>query len=236
MKLILGLGNPGPQYAGTRHNAGFMALDRLALRAGTAGWRQKFGGECVEIAPRGQTGDCKALLLKPMRFMNCSGQSVAEALAFYKIEPSELLVLVDDYALPIGALRLRASGGHGGHNGLRDIDRALGHQNYARLRVGIDPPPPTYADPADWVLGKFDFAELAAIAPGLDRAGDCIKLFVTDGLDKAMNTFNAAVKDAATSRAPKPRGQAPEPRPQSPTTKAQGLGQNPGPDRASGQA
>jgi PTH1 family peptidyl-tRNA hydrolase len=198
MKLIVGLGNPGPRYAGTRHNAGFMALDRLARGPAKGGpdftltpWRQKFGAEVAELAIRSPGDGQRALLVKPMRFMNCSGQSVQEAVGFYKIEPDDLLVVVDDYALPLGALRLRASGGHGGHNGLRDIDRALGHQNYARLRVGIEPPPPTYSDPADWVLGSFDARELEALAPGLDRASACVLTFVSHGLTKAMNAFNA---------------------------------------------
>jgi PTH1 family peptidyl-tRNA hydrolase len=216
LHLIVGLGNPGPQYAATRHNAGFMAVDRLASATNLTstsitfgGWRQKFGAECAEIhlGPHGQ----RALLLKPMRFMNCSGQSVAEAIGFYKIDKPNILVLVDDYALPLGAIRLRERGGHGGHNGLRDIDRALGTQEYARLRLGIDPPPPAYSDPADWVLGTFTPDQRIALAPGLTRAAEAAVTFVTSGLTRAMNTFNAPDKPA------KPKPTAP-PRPTAPPT------------------
>jgi PTH1 family peptidyl-tRNA hydrolase len=188
MHLIVGLGNPGPSYERTRHNAGFLGADRV-LRAFAPGAsaRQRFGAECAECTVLGE----RALVLKPMRFMNCSGQSVAEAMAFYKIGRERLLVLVDDYALALGAIRLRAGGGSGGHNGLRDIERALGTPDYPRLRIGIDPPPPTYADPADWVLGRFDDAQLKALDPALDRVKDACAAFVKHGLAKAMNTFNA---------------------------------------------
>lgn len=195
MHLLIGLGNPGPQYAGTRHNAGFLAVDRFARKhAGPLAsglWRQKFGGEACEITVGTGLDTHRAMLLKPMRFMNCSGQSVAEAMGFYKIDRANVLVLVDDYALPLGAIRIRESGGHGGHNGLRDIDRALGDQNYPRLRIGIDPPPSTYNDPAEWVLGRFTEADLAALSPGLDRAADACTTFVTHGLTRAMNAHNA---------------------------------------------
>lgn len=193
MHLLIGLGNPGPQYANTRHNAGFLAIDRFAKKHAGAlpQWRNKFGGETCELNIGPALSTSRVLLLKPMRFMNCSGNSVAEALAFYKIDRAHMLVLVDDYALPLGTIRIRESGGHGGHNGLRDIDRALGDQNYPRLRIGIDPPPPTYNDPAQWVLGTFTEGDLTNLSPGLDRTTDAATTFITHGLTKAMNTYNA---------------------------------------------
>jgi peptidyl-tRNA hydrolase, PTH1 family len=188
MKLIVGLGNPGREYDKTRHNAGFMAIDRLAQRATSfPSWRQRFGGEICEAT----FGSTRALLLKPMRFMNCSGTSVQESLSFYKINLADMLVLVDDYALPCGQIRIRASGGHGGHNGLRDIDRALATQEYARLRIGIDPKPQGFDDLADWVLGVFTPEQLTALAPALVKAAEACEVFAKDGLVKAMNTFNA---------------------------------------------
>jgi len=194
MKLIVGLGNPGTEYERTRHNAGFLAADRLARRHASrqvSGVRQRFGGQTVEWS----LGQEKVLVLKPMRFMNCSGGAVAEAVRFYKLSPQQdLLVLVDDYALPLGAIRLRAEGSAGGHNGLSDIERALGTTEYPRLRIGIDAPPPGYDDPADWVLGRFTEAELKAVDPVLDRVADACDCFVSRGLTPAMNQFNARPK------------------------------------------
>ena len=193
MKLIVGLGNPGPQYERTRHNAGFLALDRVIARhaRGAAGLpRQRFSGEAAEVS----IGNERALLLKPMRFMNCSGSSVGEAANFFKLDPAaDILVLVDDYALPLGHLRIRAEGSPGGHNGLTDIQRALGTPVYPRLRIGIDPPPAEYDDPANWVLGRFTDEQLKALGPGLDQAADAVDVFVTQGLTKAMNAFNKKV-------------------------------------------
>lgn len=199
MKLIVGLGNPGPTYAGTRHNAGFMVLDALLARHPAAALRQRFGGELAEVTLGGQ----KALLLRPTKFMNLSGGPVAEAAGFYKIAAgADLLVLVDDYALPAGQIRLRERGGHGGHNGLRDIERALGSEAYPRLRIGIDPKPPEYDDLADWVLGKFTGEQLARLGPAIQRAAEAAECFVRDGLTTAMNRFNTKVAPGAGTAAP----------------------------------
>ncbi|MBA4039212.1 MAG: aminoacyl-tRNA hydrolase [Planctomyces sp.] len=217
MKLIVGLGNPGSEYATTRHNAGFMALDAAARRLMPGELpRGRFGGEAregqVAGAAGGGTGGVggvggggaeKALLLKPLGFMNRSGGPVAEAVAFYKIDPSaDLLVLVDDYALPFGTLRVRPEGSHGGHNGLRDIQRALGTEAYPRLRIGIDPPPPAYDDPADWVLGRFSEPQLAALRPVFDRCALAVETFVTRGVAATMNAFNGAQPSAAPPSPP----------------------------------
>jgi len=200
MKLIVGLGNPGPQYDKTRHNAGFMAIDHLvAKHASGAIVRQRFSGACTEFT----IGEQKVLLLKPLRFMNCSGSAVLEAVGFFKLDlAADVLVLVDDYSLPLGSLRIRNEGSAGGHNGLSDIQRALGTTTYNRLRIGISAPPPEYDDPANWVLGKFTEAELAALKPGLDTVSKAAECFINDGLTVAMNKFNKRVVAPGQSSAP----------------------------------
>lgn len=189
MKLIAALGNPGPQYERTRHNAGWMVLDRLIRRHATGAIvRARFQGQVHEVT----IGSERTLLLRPLTFMNRSGSSLAEAIGFYKIPVvGNVLVLVDDMALPLGEIRVRGEGGDGGHNGLEDVQRALGTPAYARVRIGIDPKPPTYDDQADWVLGRFTDEELVRIAPALDKAADAAECFITQGLTKAMNAFNA---------------------------------------------
>jgi PTH1 family peptidyl-tRNA hydrolase len=187
VKLIIGLGNPGPEYAKTRHNAGFMAIDRLAARwAPSEVAKSRFGGLALECAIKGH----KALLLKPLTYMNRSGQSVAQALAFYKCDAAtDLLVLVDDVALPTGSIRLRPAGSAGGHNGLSDIQRALGADTYPRLRIGIDAKPPVMAL-HDYVLGRFTDEQFTALAPALEKTCDACEVFIANGLDAAMNKFN----------------------------------------------
>ncbi len=187
MKLIVGLGNPGPEYAKTRHNAGFMVLDRLATRHSLTGLKTKFHAGMLEGAVAGQ----RVALLQPMTFMNRSGLTVNEACAFYKTEIEDLLIVVDDVAIPTGKIRLRKDGGPGGHNGLSDIERALGTKAYQRLRVGIDSPPgrmPLH----DYVLGRFSDSQMDALTPGIERACDAIECWIRQGIDTAMNQFNAA--------------------------------------------
>ena len=186
MKLILALGNPGPEYARTRHNAGWLAVDRLAQRHGLTDVRVKFHAATTQGSIAGET----CLLLKPQTFMNRSGLTAGEATSFYKVEPADLLVLVDDVALPLGKLRLRGSGSAGGHNGLSDIERALGTRAYPRLRIGIDPPPPRVPQ-KDWVLGRFSDADLTTLDPTLDAAAEAVELWVREGVDAAMNRVNA---------------------------------------------
>src|SRR6266496_1764042 len=148
MKLVVGLGNPGREYVATRHNIGFEVVDRVAEKLAFVAKgdfdrvaKSKFSGLVVD----GSVGGEKLVLLKPMTFMNLSGQSVQSAMAFYQLAPSEVMIVLDDLALPAGRLRLRESGSSGGHNGLKDIERALGTDNYPRLRIGIDAPPPPMA-------------------------------------------------------------------------------------------
>ena len=187
MKLIVGLGNPGRDYARTRHNVGFMAVDRLAQRhAAGAVARGRFHAMTIDAAIAG-AGKC--LLIKPTTYMNRSGLAVGEAVRFYKCSPVEdVLIIVDDTALPLGALRLRASGGDGGHNGLANIERALGTNEYARLRIGGGEP--EFAAQKDHVLGRFTDEEIATMEPALDRVCDAAECWAVEGLTRAMNTYN----------------------------------------------
>ncbi|MEM8783648.1 MAG: aminoacyl-tRNA hydrolase, partial [Planctomycetota bacterium] len=189
MKLIVGLGNPGPQYAQTRHNAGFMVVDALARRHGLTGERSKFHALTLEGAIPASGGLHRVALMKPITFMNRSGLAVNEARAFFKLAPEDLLVLVDDLALPTGHIRVRATGSAGGHNGLKDIERVLGTRDYPRLRIGIDRPPGRIPQ-IDYVLGKFSDAERDAIDPALPRACDAIEHWLAEGTEKTMTKFN----------------------------------------------
>ena len=186
MKLIVGLGNPGTQYQRTRHNAGFMAVDRLATRCGLSGARTRFHAGVLEGSVAGE----KCLLMQPMTYMNRSGLSVGEAMSFYKLDPqNDLLVLVDDVALDLGTIRLRGSGSPGGHNGLADIERVLTTRDYPRLRIGIGSP--GLARQRDYVLGRFTQEQLAELDPMLDRCCDAVESWLREGLDKTMSVFNA---------------------------------------------
>ncbi len=185
MKLIVGLGNPGSEYVKTRHNAGFMAVERLAKRHGISGVKSNFHAGVLD----GQVAGHRCLLVQPMTFMNRSGLTVAEAVNFYKLDLQDLLVLVDEAALPVGTIRLRASGSAGGHNGLSDIENRLGTQDYPRLRIGVESP--TRASRKDFVLGRFSEDQLAELDPALDRTCDAIASWLNDGIDKAMSLYNA---------------------------------------------
>ncbi len=198
MKLVVGLGNPGSQYAGTRHNIGWEALDHLARRLGWIGSgddfnriaRSKFNGLAMDgTVDLGGTSD-KLLLLKPTTYMNQSGQSAQAAAAFYQLSPADLMVVLDDLALPCGKIRLRAAGSNGGHNGLRDIERALATNQYPRLRIGIDPAPPRVPG-RDYVLGRFTEDQRMRIDPAVDRAAQAIECWMRNGIESAMNRFNA---------------------------------------------
>lgn len=187
MKLLVGLGNPGADYVKTRHNAGFMAIDLLAARHGQGQTpRSKFNAMLLEAVVGGE----RSLLMKPVTYMNRSGQAVAEAARFYKLDPvRDVLVLVDDVALPCGTIRLKATGGAGGHNGLADITRKLGSENYPRLRIGIDEKPPVMRL-EDYVLGRFTEEQMDRLTPALKLAADAAEVFAAEGIDAAMNKFN----------------------------------------------
>jgi len=186
MKLIVGLGNPGPEYAGTRHNVGFDVVDRLARRfAPGATPKSKFAALAIDA----EIGGEKCMLLKPMTFMNLSGRSVLEALQFFKIEASkDLLVIVDDLALPCGSIRLRPDGSSGGHNGLSDIGLKLGSNYWARLRIGIDPR--GRVRQSDYVLGKFSPDQQPLADASMAEAALAAEAWATKGLQEAMNRFN----------------------------------------------
>ena len=194
MKLIVGLGNPGIDYLGTRHNVGFEVVDALAAYLGWGVFdklaKGKFDGLAFDGAVETARGVQKVLLLKPMTYMNVSGRSVQQAMKFYKVEPADVLVVVDELALPIGKLRLRADGSAGGHNGLKDVQRALGTAAYPRLRIGIDAPPPRITG-KDYVLQKFDTDQRIAVDLALPKAAACCITWADNGTEKAMNLFNA---------------------------------------------
>jgi PTH1 family peptidyl-tRNA hydrolase len=186
VKLIVGLGNPGGKYKDTRHNVGFEVAARLAKKFATASPRARFQGEVVE----GTVGGQKSLLLTPLTYMNASGGSVLEARDFYKIENDNILVVCDDFALPLAKLRLRGKGSSGGQNGLDDILRRLGTNEIPRLRIGVGPLPPG-RDAAGYVLGKFTKEEQPEIANAIDRAAEAVECWVREGLAMAMSRYNA---------------------------------------------
>ncbi len=192
MKLIVGLGNPGPEYSKTRHNVGFMLVDRLAMRHNLSAAKHKFHAGILEgelLVGQPMRSE-KCILMQPTTYMNRSGLAVAEAMTFYKLDPAtDLMVLVDDLALNCGVIRLRGEGSAGGHNGLSDIQRALGTTQYARLRIGIDPR--GMAKQSDYVLSKFTDDQWEKVDPALDKAVKCIESWLADGLEKTMSVFNA---------------------------------------------
>jgi len=191
MLLVVGLGNPGKQYASHRHNVGFMAVDELARRVGAESFRERFSGEVARAELSGEP----AILLKPMTYMNLSGQCVQPAMAFFKIAPAELLVLHDELDIPFGDVRLKVGGGHAGHNGLRSLMERLGGGDFGRVRLGIGRPPPSHrGEVADFVLSSFDAAERAAVPDMLKKAGDAVIDVARRGFAAAMNARNARPK------------------------------------------
>jgi PTH1 family peptidyl-tRNA hydrolase len=185
MKLIVGLGNPGKKYDQTRHNVGFEVIQALAQRYATAPGRLKFEGQIQE----GLVGSEKILLLMPHTFMNLSGRCVQQALDFYKLPKTDLLLVCDDFHLPLGTLRLRASGSDGGQKGLADTIRQLGTDQFARLRLGIGPVPDEW-DAANFVLGKFGTHERKSVDEQTKRACEATVTWVEQGVLAAMSKFN----------------------------------------------
>ncbi len=195
MKLVVGLGNPGPEYRETRHNVGFMVVDELARRWGVDQWRESFSA----LAARAAHGGEPVMLAKPLTYMNLSGRAVAGLAGFYKIDPADVLVVTDDAALPLGRLRARREGSDGGHNGLKSVAQSLGTQAYPRLRIGVgrgDIQAPDgrvlgRPDMADHVLGRFRPEERDVMAAAVLRAADASEMFLSDGIERVMNVFNA---------------------------------------------
>lgn len=186
MKLVAGLGNPGRKYEQTRHNVGFQVAAKLAERFGQSTPRSKFQGEVVEAS----VGAEKLLVLCPHTYMNRSGSSILAARDFYKLELAELIVVCDDLSLPLGKLRIRAKGSSGGQNGLKDIIERLGSDEFPRLRIGIESPPPGW-DAADYVLSKFTKDDRAEIDVAVSRAADAVECWVREGIESCMNRYNA---------------------------------------------
>jgi PTH1 family peptidyl-tRNA hydrolase len=184
VKLIVGLGNPGAEYDGTRHNVGFSVADELARRWHVR-WKSWKSAADVAAATARET-----MIVKPRTFMNASGEAVGRLAAFYKTAPADILVIVDEVQLPLGRLRLRRSGSAGGHNGLKSVIQHVG-ADFARLRVGVGRGDPKW-DLADHVLSTFTVDERAVAAQTVTRAADAAETFVTEGIEAAMNTFNAA--------------------------------------------
>ena len=190
MKLIVGLGNPGAKYRGTRHNIGFAVVDELARRG-----RVEFDSAPVEALVAKVRGAEPVLLAKPLTFMNASGEAVGGLARYFKIEPADLLVVVDEAQLPLGKLRARARGSAGGHNGLKSLIAHLGDQ-FARLRIGVGRGE-MRRDLADHVLARFDADEAAEVERMTTRAADALEMFVTSGIEAVMNGYNGG--DPATS-------------------------------------
>jgi PTH1 family peptidyl-tRNA hydrolase len=189
MKIVVGLGNPGQKYNETRHNVGFDVLARLAQRYDVGRPKAKFNAEVAETTIKNQ----KTILLSPLTYMNLSGQSVRAAVDFYKLPLTDLLVICDDINLDVARLRFRPSGSAGGQNGLKDIIQRLGSQAFGRLRVGVGRPPPNW-DAADYVLGKFSQEDRSEIESCVTRAVDAVEVWVEQGMETAMNRFNADPK------------------------------------------
>jgi PTH1 family peptidyl-tRNA hydrolase len=190
MWLVAGLGNPGRQYAGNRHNAGFMIVDELLRRSGAGTPRLRMGAELAEAT----LGRTKVILCKPMDFMNTSGFPLRRVGAFWKIPPEQTVVVHDDMDLDFGRLKLADGGGTGGHNGLRSIVAELGTEGFPRVRVGIGRPPPAW-EGADYVLADFSQEERRALPNLLEEAASATQAIITDGLVTAMNRFNRKKKN-----------------------------------------
>jgi PTH1 family peptidyl-tRNA hydrolase len=189
MHLVVGLGNPGAEYAGTRHNAGFLLVEKLAEKW-QAGWtnESRFRARVARAERNGK----KVLLCEPQTFMNLSGEAVGALVKFYQLPLAQVLVVVDDADLPFGEIRLRPGGGSGGHHGLESVMQHLGSREYARLRIGIGRRNEVRAI-TDYVLGKFDAAGQELLEQVLSRAADQVECWFSDGLQKAMSQFNGVV-------------------------------------------
>lgn len=184
--LVVGLGNPGDKYEGTRHNAGFMVIDQLAEGLKIPVQRLKFKAltNTAEIAGH------KVLLMKPVTYMNLSGEAVHEAAAFYKIPPERVLVISDEVSLAPGKIRVRRSGSAGGHNGLKNIIAHLGTDQFPRIRLGVGQKPHPDYDMADWVLGRFQGEDKKAVEAAVERAAGAVECLIEKGVDQAMSRYN----------------------------------------------
>ena len=184
--ILVGLGNPGKEYEKTRHNIGFMALDFVSRKLGIDFNTQKFKSSYGV----GSFGGKKIILLKPQTFMNLSGQAVVLLMSFYKVPPENVILIYDDISLPVGKIRIRKQGSHGGHNGVKSIVSLCGSNNFPRIKIGVGDKPNENWDLADWVLSKFNKEEMDIIESNMPKIYDALDLMVQEKIDAAMNSFN----------------------------------------------
>ena len=184
--LVVFLGNPGPKYRGTRHNAGFMAAEAMAKELGVSINKLRFKALTASVSIGGE----KVLLMMPQTYMNLSGEAVIQAVKFYKLSPDHVIVVSDDVALPVGKLRIRKGGSAGGHNGLKSIIQHLGTDQFPRFRMGVGAAPHPDYDMADWVLGSFKNQDAEDMEHLAERVSAAIACYITEGADRAMNKFN----------------------------------------------
>ncbi|MCD7727214.1 MAG: aminoacyl-tRNA hydrolase [Ruminococcus sp.] len=185
--IIAGLGNPGLTYEGTRHNAGFMAIDKLLEDTSSSGFKMKFKSKCTTAVVGGKS----CLILKPETFMNNSGEAIEAAMSFYKIPIERVVIAFDDISLDVGKLRIRRKGSHGGHNGIKSIVALTGSEDFPRVKIGVGKKPRPDYDLAKWVLSKFSKSEQEALDSALTAAAESIRLIVSGKIDEAMNKFNS---------------------------------------------
>lgn len=205
MKVIVGLGNPGPKYVGTRHNIGWEVIDYLAAAPGADSPRRKFDSLVIET----REGSEPVLLVKPETFMNLSGRAVRGVIDFYKLDVTDVLIVCDDFNLPLGKLRVRSKGSHGGQNGLRNIQACLGTEEYVRLRVGVGTPGPGEA--IDFVLTRFKPSERPKMDIAVEKAGQAAMTFIRQGLEPCMNLANGPEPKAKPKPKKKPEPKIDEP-------------------------
>ena len=184
--LIVWLGNPGPRFEGTRHNAGFMAADAIS---------KKFGVSINKLRFKALTGNCRiggetVMVMKPQTYMNLSGEAVIQAVRFYKIPADHVIVISDEMALPIGKIRVKSKGSSGGHNGLKSIIEKLGTEEFPRIRLGVGAPPHPNYDVKDWVLSVFKNQDAEDMADAAERAADAAACYINEGAERAMNKYN----------------------------------------------
>jgi PTH1 family peptidyl-tRNA hydrolase len=184
--LIVCLGNPGPRFEGTRHNAGFMAADAIS---------KKFGVSINKLRFKALTGNCRiggetVMVMKPQTYMNLSGEAVIQAVRFYKIPADHVIVISDEMALPIGKIRVKSKGSSGGHNGLKSIIEKLGTEEFPRIRLGVGAPPHPNYDVKDWVLSVFKNQDAEDMADAAERAADAAACYINEGAERAMNKYN----------------------------------------------
>ena len=184
--IIVGLGNPDRKYENTRHNAGFITIDRLAEKLGVRIDRIKY----KSLVTTCTIGESKVLLMKPSTYMNNSGLAVVEAMNFYKVRPENVIILFDDISLDIGKMRIRRKGSDGGHNGIKNIIYLSGSDQFPRIKIGVGHKPEKW-DLADWVLSRFSEAELKSLTETADKACDAVSLMINGQTDKAMNLYNS---------------------------------------------